>query len=79
MHPGVRYELQELEKLISSGDQTIHDEKQHIALRDAVKKEIENTYRIRYNLPQPFLKNLSTSVSRRSMELPLMDVITRYR
>lgn len=41
MHPGVRYELQELEKLISSGDQTIRDEKQHNALKDAVGNEIE--------------------------------------
>lgn len=41
MHPGVRYELQELEKLISSGDQTIRDEKQRISLKEEVKKEID--------------------------------------
>jgi hypothetical protein len=41
MHPGVKYELQELEKLISSGDQTIRDEKQRSVLRDAVKQEVE--------------------------------------
>ena len=41
MHPGVRYELLELEKLISSGDQTIPDEKQHSALKETVGSEIE--------------------------------------
>lgn len=41
MHPSVRYELQELEKLISSGDQTILDEKQHSDLKNTVGSEIE--------------------------------------
>lgn len=41
MHPGVRYELQELEKLISSGDQTIRDEKQGVTLKEAVRQEVE--------------------------------------
>jgi len=41
MHPGVKYELQELEKLISSGDQIILDEKQHSALKETVGSEIE--------------------------------------
>ncbi|MDZ7646005.1 MAG: hypothetical protein U5K54_01845 [Cytophagales bacterium] len=61
MHPGVRYELQELEKLISSGDQTIHDEKQHIALRDAVKKEIER-------IKQTFVHEVFTFEDERHLE-----------
>lgn len=41
MHPGVKYELQEFEKLISSGDQTILDEKHSTTLKDAVGQEVE--------------------------------------
>jgi hypothetical protein len=41
MHPSVRYELQELEKLISSADQTIRGEQQCVSVKEAVKQEVE--------------------------------------
>lgn len=61
MHPGVRYELQELEKLISSGDQTIRDEKQSNALKDAVRQEVER-------IKQTFIHEVFTFEDERHLE-----------
>ncbi|HRJ29731.1 MAG TPA: hypothetical protein PLV21_04075 [Cyclobacteriaceae bacterium] len=61
MHPGVRYELQELEKLISSGDQTIRDEKHRNSLKDAIKQEVER-------IKQTFIHEVFTFEDERHLE-----------
>lgn len=61
MHPGVKYELHVLEQLLSAQDQSIRDEKQQDALKEAIRKEVER-------IKQTFVHEVFTFEDERHLE-----------